>query len=438
MFKIVLLLSFIVATRFFGLFIILPVFSVYAKDLQGSTTFLIGVCIGIYALMQMIFQTPFGMLSDKIGRKNTMVIGLVIFIIGSLICGFTNNMYIMIFGRFLQGCGAVGAVAIAMISDFTKEEERGKAMSIMGIMIGISFAVSMVLSPVLSNKFGLSSLFHLSTILTILCLVLLYIVVPEEIKIKSFQEKISLSEILQDKDLALMNLTNFLQKMFMTMAFFAIPIVLVEKMGYLHENLYKVYILAMAFGFIAMGFAGAIGEKRGLSKHILLLGIGLFIISYSIFAIANTKIIFIIGVIIFFVGFNMHEPIMQTVASKFARADQKGAVLGVFNGAGYFGSFIGGIFAGAVMSKFGMHELAMFITFIALIWFLLLISLSNPANLKNIYLEESNIKDIDFEKLQDLKGFIESYQKGKGLVIKYNSKYTKEDEIFLNLGLKNG
>ncbi|PSM53284.1 putative sugar transporter, major facilitator superfamily [Campylobacter blaseri] len=438
MFKTTLPLSFIVATRFFGLFIILPVFSLYAENLEGATTFLIGICVGIYALMQMLLQTPFGILSDKIGRKNTMAIGLIIFIIGSLVCGFTNDIYVMIFGRFLQGCGAVGAVAIAMISDFIKEEERGKAMAIMGGMIGLSFAFSMVLSPILSDKFGLSSLFHISTFLTILCLVLLYTIVPKEIKIKSLQEKITIYEILKDKDLALMNFTNFLQKMFMTMAFFIIPIVLVENMGYLNENLYKIYIIAMVFGFVAMGLAGAMGEKRGFAKQILLSGIVLFILAYGIFAITDNQMVFIIGIVIFFIGFNMHEPIMQSTASKFAKSDQKGAVLGIFNGAGYFGNFAGGVFAGYMMGKFGLHELAMFVTIIAIVWFLLLISLTNPADFKNLYFDLKSLKDTDLNRLQNLRGFIESYQKDNSFVVKYNSKFIKKEDILLNLGLKNG
>ena len=159
MLKSVLPLSFIVATRFFGLFILLPVLSYYALELEGASERLVGVLIGVYAIMQMALQTPFGALSDKIGRKNTLAVGLVIFILGSVVCAFASDIYTMILGRFIQGCGAVGAVATALISDFTTEENRGKAMAIMGAMIGAGFGVAMILSPVLSAKFGLGSLF---------------------------------------------------------------------------------------------------------------------------------------------------------------------------------------------------------------------------------------------------------------------------------------
>ena len=434
MLKTVLSLSFVVGSRFFGLFIILPVFGLYASNLNNSNTMLAGVAIGIYALMQMIFQIPFGAISDKFGRKNVMSLGLIIFIIGSLICGFTNDIYWMIFGRFLQGSGAVGSVAIAMISDFTSEEKRGKAMAIMGMMIGAAFGLSMVLGPYLSARYGLGVLFHISTALTLICIILLYTTVPEEIKISSLQKKVSIIEILVQKDLALMNLTNFLQKMLLTMTFFVIPIVLVTKLGFMEKNLWIIYSISMVFGFIAMGMAGFMGEKRGLSKVILLLGISFFILSYICFVVANSKILFIIGVILFFIGFNMHEPIMQSAASKFAKSDQKGAVLGVFNAAGYFGTFVGGIGGGVMLENLGIHYLAAIIAIICIIWFLLLISLTNPANFKNIYLQNS--ENFDLSSLENRVGFIEAYRKNSEIVVKFNNKFISENDVKKALNIK--
>ena len=434
MLKTVLSLSFVVGSRFFGLFIILPVFGLYASNLDNSNTMLAGVAIGIYALMQMIFQIPFGAMSDKFGRKNVMSLGLVIFIIGSLICGFTNDIYWMIFGRFLQGSGAVGSVAIAMISDFTSEEKRGKAMAIMGMMIGAAFGLSMVLGPYLSARYGLGVLFHISTALTLICIILLYTAVPEEIKISSLQKKVSIIEILVQKDLALMNLTNFLQKMLLTMTFFVIPIVLVTKLGFMEKNLWIVYSISMVFGFIAMGMAGFMGEKRGLSKMILLLGISFFIFSYVCFVVANSKTLFIIGVILFFIGFNMHEPIMQSAASKFAKSDQKGAVLGVFNAAGYFGTFVGGIGGGVMLENLGIHYLAAIIAIICIIWFLLLISLTNPANFKNIYLKNS--ENLNLSSLENRVGFIEAYRKNSEIVVKFNNKFISENDVKKALNIK--
>lgn len=426
MFRSVLPLSFIIATRFFGLFIVLPVLSLYALNLKGASENLIGLVIGIYAIMQMIFQVPFGALSDRIGRKNALCLGLIVFIIGSFICAFSNDIFTMIIGRALQGSGAVGAVATALISDFIVEEKRSKAMAIMGGMIALSFAVSMILSPILSAKFGISSLFELSAYLTIFCLILLYIIVPKEPKIKSLKQKIPFLEILKDKDLTLMNLTSFLQKMFMTMAFVIIPIVLVKDFNFDKNELYKIYGIATFFGFFAMGFSGAMGERRGLAKGILLAGILFFIVSFIIFAVSHSVLSFSVGVVIFFIGFNMHEPIMQSVASKFAKISQRGEVLGIFNSAGYFGSFIGAV-SGGIIVGFHISILAIFVAILGIIWFWLLLKLTNPNDFKNLYLDKFKVRN--FSVLGSINGVVEFYETNENFVIKYNWKVISERQI---------
>ncbi|KAA6224931.1 MULTISPECIES: MFS transporter [unclassified Campylobacter] len=429
MLKNIFILSFIVATRFFGLFIVLPVLSLYALNLKGANDFLIGMLVGIYALTQMLLQTPFGMLSDKIGRKKTMLFGLLIFIIGSLVCSFASDIYMMIFGRLLQGSGAIGAVATAMISDFVPEEKRGKAMAIMGSFIGISFATSMLIAPIMSAKFGLSSLFDLSAILSFLCIILLFAFLPKETKIIHHNEKTPLLHLFKDKNLALMNLTNFMQKMLMSLAFLSIPIVLVKGFGIFKEDeLYKVYILAMLAGFFAMGLAGSLGEKRGLSKQILILGVLFFILSYVLFVVcllANFSLsiangVFIVAVVIFFIGFNLHEPIMQSCASKFCKVNEKGVALGIFNSFGYCGSFIGGLLGGLFFNNFDI--LCIILAFFSIIWLILLCFLKNPSEFKNLYLSLDTKLNLNNQIL----GIVDIYKNTKYLVIKFDSKIINE------------
>ncbi|AJC86733.1 MFS transporter [Campylobacter sp. RM16704] len=427
MLKTVLPLSFIVGTRFFGLFIVLPVLSLYALNLKGANEFLVGLLVGVYALTQMALQVPFGILSDKIGRKKTMLIGLVIFIIGSLVCSYANDIYTMMFGRLLQGAGAIGAVATAMISDFINEENRGKAMAIMGSFIGLSFATSLVLSPLMSAKFGLSSLFDLSAILSLVCIVLLFSVVPKEHTIVHENTKTPLKKLLKEKNLALMNLTNCMQKMLMSIAFLSIPLVLVHEFNYPSENLWHVYVSSMVLGFLAMGLSGSLGEKRGLSKEILLLGVAFFIIAYIIFAFSHNAVVFMIGVVVFFIGFNLHEPIMQSCASKFAKVNEKGAALGVFNAFGYFGSFLGGVVGGYFLHHFSLVNLAFVLIVLSLIWFVLLLFLQSPADFKNIYLSLDTKHDLNM--IKNLNGVLDVYKNSKFLVIKYDKKITSEDEL---------
>ncbi|AJC91286.1 MFS transporter [Campylobacter subantarcticus] len=432
MLKTVLPLSFIVGTRFFGLFIVLPVLSLYALNLKGANEFLVGLLVGVYALTQMALQVPFGIISDKIGRKKTMLIGLIVFIIGSLVCSYADDIYTMMFGRLLQGAGAIGAVATAMISDFINEENRGKAMAIMGSFIGLSFAASLVLSPLMSAKFGLSSLFDLSAILSLICIVLLFSVVPKEHTIIHENTKTPLKKLLKEKNLALMNLTNCMQKLLMSIAFLSIPLVLVHEFNYPSENLWHVYVSSMVLGFLAMGLSGSLGEKRGLSKEILLLGVAFFIIAYIIFAFSHNALVFMVGVVVFFIGFNLHEPIMQSCASKFAKVNEKGAALGVFNAFGYFGSFLGGVIGGYFLHHFSLVTLAFILVVLSCLWFVLLLFLQSPADFKNVYLSLETKHDLNVFK--NINGVLDVYKNSKFLVIKYNKKFTSEGEILAIIG----
>ena len=184
MFKTVLPLSAILSLRFFGLFLVLPVLSAYALTLDGATPFLLGVIVGGYALTQAIFQVPFGTMSDKIGRKPTILVGLVIFLVGSIICALSTDIYTLMFGRFLQGTGAIGAVIPAMISDLVTEEKRGKAMALMGGTIAMSFAAAMALGPVIAAHFGMASLFWITAVLAVVSMIVLFTNVPTPPRIR--------------------------------------------------------------------------------------------------------------------------------------------------------------------------------------------------------------------------------------------------------------
>jgi len=427
-------LAFIVATRFFGLFIILPVISLEVLNLNGGNAILAGVAIGIYAIMQMIFSVPFGYLSDIFGRKIVITIGLLIFIIGSLVCALASDIWTLLLGRSLQGTGAVGGVAIALISDFVKEENRAKAMSFMGMMIGLSFALAMVISPWMNAKFGFSSLFYLSAILTLICIVLLYTAVGEEPKFTTFKQEVAITEILKNKNIMIMNLSNFLQKTLMIMAFFLIPIVLVRNLGLSQEKLSLIYAVAMVFGFLAMGFSGFFGEVKKLSKQILIAGICAFGIAYLFFGISEIKAPFIVGIMVFFLGFNLHEPLLQSVASKFSKSTQKGVVLGIFNACGYFGTFCGGVIAGIATEHFSIFSLSLMVIVIVILWLFALISMTNPHIFKNLYLEEN----LDLSELKSDSRIVDLYQVAGKSVIKYNSSLISQDEIYEILGKKNG
>ncbi|MGE3593324.1 MAG: MFS transporter, partial [Arcobacter sp.] len=196
MIKSVLPLSAIIALRFFGLFLVLPIISVYAINLEGATPTLVGIVIGGYALTQMIFQVPFGVISDKLGRKGTIIMGLLLFAVGSLICAVSNDIYSLLFGRLLQGAGAIGAVVTATISDLVKEEQRPKAMALMGSSIAIAFAVSMIAGPTIGAAFGVHSLFYPTMVIALGSIFVLIKIVPNPPHIThTYNKKVNLGEV---------------------------------------------------------------------------------------------------------------------------------------------------------------------------------------------------------------------------------------------------
>ena len=401
MIKSVLPLSAIIALRFFGLFLVLPVISVYAINLEGATTTLVGVVIGGYALTQMLFQIPFGVISDKFSRKGTIIFGLLIFAIGSLICAFSTDIYTLIFGRLLQGAGSIGAVVTAMISDLVKEEQRPKAMAVMGSSIAFAFAISMIAGPTIGAAFGVESLFYITLFLALASIFVLMKFVPNPPQIThTYKEKAKLGEILGNPNLIKMNITNFLQKGLMTFAFMIIPMTLIKNFDWQMAELWKVYLPAMIFGIIAMAPAAILAEKKGKFKEILIIGIILFAISYLVIGFSSSATVFVIGVVIFFIGFNMHEPIMQSLAAKFAKVHQRGLVLGIFTSAGYVGTFLGGLLGGAFYESASMNTLVIVIAVVCILWAILIITMPNPTKKKFIYLSLDEYKLENSGKLE--------------------------------------
>ena len=435
MFKKVLPLSSIIFLRFLGLFLVLPVLSVYALDLDGATPFLVGVVVGGYALTQAIFQLPFGAISDKIGRKPTILFGLVIFFIGSLICAFSTDIYTLMFGRFLQGAGAIGSVATAMVSDLVEEEVRGKAMAIMGGFIAIAFAVAMGLGPVLASNFGISTIFLITSGLVIISIIILFTKVPTPPKIRHvYHNTTKTIDILKDNNLLNMIVINTLQKGLMTAAFVIIPIILTqEQYGFNWEkaDLWMAYLPAMVAGFIAMAPAAILGEKKNIPKQIFLVSIVLFLASFLIMGFTNSSTVFVVGVVFFFVAFNMMEPLVQSMISKFAKVHQKGAALGISNSSAYFATFLGGTFAGIYLNGSDRETLAIVLSAIIALWLVwTALKLQNPLRHSHLYI---NTDEVDLEKLEALENdhIAEWYinETENVVVVKYVKDSMEEDVL---------
>lgn len=431
MFKKVLPLSAILSLRFLGLFLVLPVISIYAMDMTDNML-LVGVVVGGYALTQAIFQVPFGAMSDKIGRKPTLLVGLIIFLIGSIILAYATDIYTLMLGRFLQGAGAIGAVITAMISDVVEEEVRGKAMAIMGGFIALSFALAMGLGPVIGASYGIDTLFIITSVLAIFAMILLFTKVPTPPRIKhTYHKTAKTSDILKDSNLLNMIIINAMQKGLMTVAFVIIPIIFTsDAFAWERSDLYMAYLPAMLFGLVAMGPAAVFGEKHNKPKQIFLISIVLFIASFLIMGLTTDSTTFIVGVVLFFIAFNMMEPLVQSMITKFAKVHQKGTALGISNSVAYFATFIGGTLAGLSLEMSDRGTIGIVVAVLATAWLLWTLKLQNPTKHSHLFIKQD---DVDLQKLEALENehIAEWYinETENKVVVKYVADAIDEDAL---------
>ncbi|MCW8956199.1 MAG: MFS transporter, partial [Gammaproteobacteria bacterium] len=271
-------LAMIYAVRMMGLFIILPVFAIYSTSLQGSTPMLAGIALGIYGLTQSVLQIPFGMLSDRFGRKPVITAGLLIFALGSVIAAMSDSIYGVILGRALQGSGAIAAALMALAADLSREEHRLKMMSFIGVSIGFAFAVSMVLGPVLNQIIGLSGLFYFTAVLALLAIIILYTLVPRPMKSYFHRDTQSVptlfADVLADRQLLRLDFGIFALHMVLMASFMAIPLMLVQQAQFEAEQHWKLYLPVFLISVVLMVPFIIQAEKKRRMKQVFIGAIG--------------------------------------------------------------------------------------------------------------------------------------------------------------------
>ena len=376
-------LSGVLFFRMFSIFLLLPVFSILALDLEEATPFLIGVAFGAYGLTQGFLQLPFGMWSDRAGRKKVIVIGLGLFIIGNLLAAAADSIYLMIIARFLQGTGAISSTVFALVADLTRPEVRTRANAAMGISIGTAFAIAFIAAPFLGEWLGLGGMFGMIAIFSVVSLVLVLTTVPNPEAIPLIPENTSFLKMTKTvwrvPSLRTICWGGFVCGAGLSSTFFLIPMILVNH-GYERAEMWKIYLPMMLAGALMMILAAVIAEVRNRFREVMLFGVILLLLSAVAMGIGQEQemlLWFVAALFLFFMGFNIFEPIFPSLVTRTTTAETKGTAMGVYNFAQFFGHFAGATLAGALY----LNHFYIFILLIALaeIWFFYLtLSFTNP------------------------------------------------------------
>ncbi len=379
--------------RMLGLFMVLPLLALYAGDLPGSTPVLIGLALGIYGLTQALLQIPLGWLSDHIGRKPVIVAGLLLFALGSVVAALSDTMGGIILGRTLQGAGAIASTVMALVADLTREEQRTKAMAVVGISIGLSFAVALVLGPVVASFGGLPGVFWFTAGLafTGIAIVLLLVPSPPAIDtLHSLQHSSHHSEtvarlglmrrVMRSPMLLRLNFGVFVLHFVLTASFLVVPGLLEQSFGVHREQHWMVYLPVLLLSLVGMVPLMILAERGGRLHQMLLLGIALVFAAIATLDLATSSVLFYGGLWLFFVGFNYLEATLPSLLSKSVTADRKGTAMGVFSTCQFLGAFGGGAGGGWLLQHYGEYALSGVCLFLAAAWWLLVLRGPDPAS----------------------------------------------------------
>jgi MFS family permease len=370
--------------RMLGLFLILPVFTLYARTLTDSTPTLVGLAFGVYGLTQASLQIPFGMLSDKVGRKPVILAGLLIFIAGSLIASQADTIWVMILGRALQGAGAISAALMALAADLTREQQRTKAMALIGISIGFAFSLAFIAGPLLDAVIGVSGIFILSALLAVLAMVVLYLVVPTP-ETSSFHSDAEVSlamlgNVLKERRLLKLNLGIFILHTVLMANFIVVPTAIQDYAGLASAHHWQIYLPVLFTSIIFMAPAIIIGERTQTSGAFFKGAVLMLVVSQTgYFFWHNTLVALAFMLLVFFTAFNYLEASLPSLISTMSSKNSKGTALGVYASSQFIGTFTGGLIGGIIHEYFGLSAVFIFGGIMTLIWFLVIMLPTNQT-----------------------------------------------------------
>ena len=382
--------------RMLGMFMVLPVLTTYGMALSGASEALIGLAIGIYGLAQAIFQIPFGLLSDRIGRKPLIVFGLAIFAFGSVIAAMTDSIWGVILGRALQGSGAIAAAVMALLSDLTREQNRTKAMAFIGISFGITFAIAMVLGPIITHALGLHALFWMIALLALCGIAITLAVVPDAsrhvLNRESSMVKGSFTKVLGNSKLLKLNFGIMCLHILLMSSFVVLPRVM-EQAGFPPSDHWKVYLVTMLTSFVAVIPFIIYAEKKRRMKQVFMSCVAVLLLAELVLWSAGGHHLWVLiaGIQLFFLAFNLMEAILPSLISKESPAGYKGTAMGVYSTSQFIGVAIGGSLGGWIFGLAGAGAVFMACAAIAAVWFLVSATMQEPPYVSSLRITLSDL-----------------------------------------------
>lgn len=370
----------IFSLRMFGLFLVLPVLALHADELAGATPMLIGLALGAYGLTQALLQIPYGLASDRLGRKPVIVFGLAVFALGSVVAAFASSIAWMIAGRALQGAGAIAAVVLAFTADLTREEQRPKAMALIGVSIGVAFMLALMVGPPLAAWIGVPGLFWVTAVLALVAMLLLRLTpTPAQSGHRDVQAAPrEILKMVKESHLSRLNVGVFVLHMVLTAMFVAVPLALTREIGLTAEAHWRVYVPVLLFSVAAMLPLLLLAARKPWIPRVFVAGIALLLAGEMLLFMGFESLIgLMIALWVFFWGFNTLEALLPSLVSRVAPAGNKGTAIGVFNTCQFLGVFFGGTVGGWALGRFGIGAVFAGCAGVLTVW--LLVAATAPA-----------------------------------------------------------